>query len=417
MDVDVRSSGPERRQGRSGARGRRKWGAEAQHGVSVSAIGGGDGTGFEEPGRFSGPVGEEAQSPAHVAFDLVVGHVTETTGELILYSDASGAARLHVRLHEGSVWLTQRQLATLFSTSVQNVSQHLQGIYDDGESVAQETIKQFLIVQTEGSRQVSRKIDHYALPAIIALGYRVKSPVATRFRKWATERLEEFVVKGFTMDDERLKSRESADYFDELLARIRSIRASERRFYQKITDIYAQCSVDYDVDAEVTRTFYATVQNKLHFAIHGHTAAEIVQARADHTQPNMGLTTWKAGPSGPVRKADVLVAKNYLREDELQGLDRIVTMYLDFAEDQARRRRATTMTEWVERLDAFLRFNEREVLADAGRVSHALAELHASEEYERFQAVRRAIEAFEPVSDFDHVVERARLIDKKDGKA
>ncbi len=202
------------------------------------------------------------------------------TGELLLYTDAAGASRVHVRLHEGSVWLTQRQLATLFSTSVQNVNQHLQGIYEEGELLAAPTIKQFLIVQTEGSRQVSRQIDHYALPAIIALGYRVKSAVGTRFRQWATERLEEFVVKGFTMDDERLKSREAADYFDELLERIRAIRASERRFYQKITDIYAQCSVDYDDGSEITRTFYAKVQNKLHFAIHGHTAAEVVHARS-----------------------------------------------------------------------------------------------------------------------------------------
>ncbi len=341
--------------------------------------------------------------------------MTEPTGELLIYTDDAGTSRVHVRLYDGSVWMTQRQLATLFSTSVQNVSQHLQGIFEEGELDVQGTIKQFLIVQTEGSRQVSRRVDHYALPAIIALGYRVKSSVGTRFRQWATERLAEYVVKGFTMDDERLKSRESADYFDELLERIRAIRASERRFYQKIADIYARCSVDYDRSAEITRTFYATVQNKLHFAIHGRTAAEVIHERVDHTQPNMGLTTWKAGPGGPIRRADVTVAKNYLSEEELRELERIVTMFLDYAEDQARRRRAMTMADWVERLDLFLRFNEREVLPDAGRVSAALAEVRAAEEYERFQAVQRAIEASEPVSDFDRVVEAARRIEKKDG--
>jgi hypothetical protein len=341
--------------------------------------------------------------------------MTEPAGELLLYTDENGAVRLHVRLHDGSVWMTQRQLATLFSTSVQNVSQHLQGIVEEGELDVEGTIKQFLIVQTEGSRQVSRRVDHYALPAIIALGYRVKSPVGTRFRQWATERLAEYVVKGFTMDDARLKSRESADYFDELLERIRAIRASERRFYQKIADIYARCSVDYDGDAAITRTFYATVQNKLHFAIHGLTAAEVIHARADHTQPNMGLTTWKAGPAGPIRKADVTVAKNYLSEDDLRELERIVTMFLDYAEDQARRRRAMTMADWVERLDLFLRFNEREVLPDAGRVSAALAELRATEEYERFQSTQRAFEASELVSDFDRVVDAARRIEKHGG--
>jgi hypothetical protein len=313
--------------------------------------------------------------------------MTEAAGELLLYTDDSGAVRLHVRLYEGSIWMTQRQLATLFSTSVQSVSKHLQGIFDEGEVDGRATIKEFLIVGTEGSRQVTRRVDHYALPAIIALGYRVRSTAGTRFRQWATDRLAEYVVKGFTMDDARLKSRESADYFDELLERIRAIRASERRFYQKIADIYARCSVDYDGDAAITRTFYATVQNKLHFAIHGRTAAEVIRERADHTQPNMGLTTWKAGPSGPIRKADVTVAKNYLTEDELRELDRIVTM-----------------------------FHEREVLSDAGRVSAALAELCAGEEYERFQAAQRAIEASQPVSDFDRVVEATRRIEKQGGR-
>lgn len=341
--------------------------------------------------------------------------MTEPVGELLLYTDDSGTVRLHVRLVDETVWLSQALMAQLFGKDVRTISEHLRNIFDEGELDREATVRKFRIVQTEGSREVSREVEHYALPAILAVGYRVRSPQGTRFRQWATERLAEYVVKGFTMDDERLKSRESADYFDELLERIRAIRASERRFYQKIADIYARCSVDYDGRAEITRTFYATVQNKLHFAIHGRTAAEVVHERADHTQPNMGLTTWKAGPAGPIRKADVTVAKNYLSEGELRELERIVTMFLDYAEDQARRRRAMTMADWVERLDLFLRFNEREVLPDAGRVSAALAELRAAEEYERFQAAQHAIEATEPVSDFDRVVEAARRIEKKDG--
>lgn len=340
--------------------------------------------------------------------------MTEPAGELLIYTDDNGAVRLHVRLVDESVWLSQSLMAQLFGKDVRTISEHLRNIFDEGELDREATVRKFRIVRTEGSRDVSREVEHYALPAILAVGYRVRSPQGTRFRQWATERLAEYVVKGFTMDDERLKSRESADYFDELLDRIRAIRASERRFYQKIADIYARCSVDYDGNATITRAFYATVQNKLHFAIHGSTAAEIVHERADHTRPNMGLTTWKAAPGGPIRKADVAVAKNYLSEGELKELERIVTMFLDYAEDQARRRHAMTMAEWVERLDLFLRFNEREVLPDAGQVSHALAELRAAEEYERFQAAQRAIEATEPMSDFDRVVERARRIEKKD---
>lgn len=341
--------------------------------------------------------------------------MTEPAGEILLYTDDNGAVRLHVRLVDETVWLSQALMATLFGKDIRTINEHLRNIFDEGEIDRVATVRKFRIVRTEGSREVSREVEHYALPAILAVGYRVRSPQGTRFRQWATERLAEYVVKGFTMDDERLKSRESADYFDELLERIRAIRASERRFYLKIADIYARCSIDYDASAEITRTFYAAVQNKLHFAIHGHTAAEVIHERADHTQPNMGLTTWKAGPAGPIRKADVTVAKNYLSEDELRELDRVVTMFLDYAEDQARRRRAMTMADWVERLDLFLRFNEREVLPDAGRISAGLAELRAAEEYERFQAAQREIEASEPVSDFDRVLEAARRLEKQGG--
>ena len=342
--------------------------------------------------------------------------MSEAGGELLLYTDDNGDVQLHVRLVDETVWLTQALMAELYGRDVRTISEHLRNIFDEGELDRAVTVRKFRIVRTEGSRRVSREVEHYPLPAILAVGYRVRSTQGTRFRRWATERLSELVVKGFTMDDERLKSIESADYFDELLERIRAIRASERRFYQKLTDIYARCSIDYDRNAEITRTFYATVQNKLHFAIHGSTAAEIIHDRADHTQPNMGLTTWKAGPGGPIRKADVTVAKNYLSEEELSELERVVTMFLDYAEDQARRRRSMSMADWVDRLDLFLRFNEREVLADAGRVSRALAEVRAAEEYDRYQAARRAIEATEPVSDFDRIVERARQIEGKDGE-
>jgi hypothetical protein len=254
-------------------------------------------------------------------------------------------------------------------------------------------------------------VEHYNLDAILAVGYRVRSARGTAFRQWATARLSELLVKGFTMDDERLKQGRTLgdDYFDELLERIREIRASERRFYQKITDIYAT-SIDYDPKAEITQTFFATVQNKLHWAIHGHTAAEIIYRRADAGQPHMGLTTWKNAPHGPIRKADVTVAKNYLTEEEIRELNRIVTMYLDYAEDQARRRKPMYMADWVKKLDAFLAFNERDILATAGKVSQALAEERAHAEFEKYEAQRRRLEATTPTSDFDRFVEKTRTL-------
>ena len=258
-------------------------------------------------------------------------------GQVLIYQD--GATHLQVRLEGRSVWLTQRLIADLFQVSVPTVNEHLAGIYADKELDRTATIRSFRIVQTEGSRQVNRVIDHYSLDAILAVGYRVRSARGTTFRQWATARLSELLVKGFTLDDERLKEGRSVggDYFDELLERIRAIRASERMFYQKITDIYAT-SIDYDAAHHLSQTFFATVQNKLHFAIHGRTAAEVVKGRADAVKPNMGLTTWKNAPHGPIRKADVTVAKNYLSQPEIAELNRVVTMYLDFAEDQARRK-------------------------------------------------------------------------------
>jgi len=302
-----------------------------------------------------------------------------TTGEFLVYVDDDGSSRVQVRLAEGTVWLTQKVMADLYGKDVRTINEHLQNIYDEAELDPEATIRKFRIVRSEGSREVSRLVDHYPLPAILAVGYRVRSSQGTRFRQWATAKLDEYLVKGFLLDDERLKSGRNLgdDYFDELLERIREIRASERRFYQKITDIYARCSVDYDPSSEITQTFYATVQNKMHWAIHGHTAAELIHERADANKPHMGLTTWKRSPKGPIRKADVTIAKNYLSEEELRELNRVVTMYLDYAEDQARRRRPMTQADWVSKLDSFLEFNERNILTHAGQISHELAIEHA----------------------------------------
>jgi len=335
---------------------------------------------------------------------------------LVLFRPDDGGDALRVRIEGETVWLTQAQMAELFQTTKQNVSAHLRNIFAEGELQPGATVKKYLTVQNEGSRQVERLLDHYALDAILAVGYRVRSHRGTQFRQWATATLSEFLVKGFAMDDERLKEGRTLaasggrDYFDELLERIRDIRASERLFYQKITDIYAT-SIDYDKNAEITREFYAIVQNKLHWAIHGHTAAEIVRARADASKPNMGLMTWKNAPGGPIRKHDVANAKNYLNAEELQTLNRIVTMYLDYAEDQARSKRPMHMADWIKRLDAFLQFNERNILSHAGTVSKALAEEHAHREFAKHEEARRLREASEPVSDFDRVVEDVKRLE------
>jgi hypothetical protein len=335
---------------------------------------------------------------------------TPPDGQILIYKD--GGLNLQVRLDGQTVWLTQKLIAELFDVSVKTANEHLVNIYDEGELAAEATIRKFRIVQTEGSRQVSRLVDHYNLDAIVAVGLRVRSARGTTFRQWAIARLTELLTKGFTLDDERIKAGRTLgdDYFEELLARIRDIRSSERLFYQKITDIYAT-SIDYDKDSPITREFFATVQNKLHWAIHGKTAAEIVRLRADATKPHMGLTTWKNAPAGPVRKADVTVAKNYLTHDELDALNRIVSMYLDYAEDQARRKKTVTMAEWVAKLDAFLQFNERNILTHAGTVSHQLAEEHAHGEFAKFDAERLRRAAIEPTSDFDKIVDEVKRLE------
>jgi hypothetical protein len=316
---------------------------------------------------------------------------TPTSSEIVFYQGEDGRSRIQVRLDGGTVWLTQVSLAELFQTTKQNISLHIQNIFAEGELDPSATVKRYLTVQTEGSRQVRRAIDHYNLDVILAVGYRVRSHRGTQFRRWATERLREYVVKGFVLDDERLKEGRTlgADYFDELLERIREIRASEKRFYQKIRDLYA-LSIDYDPNTAETKEFFQIVQNKLHWAITGRTAAEIIAERADAEKPNMGLTTWKGAK---VRRADVTVAKNYLQEDEIRQLNRIVTMYLDYAEEQAERRHPLYMRDWRAKLDAFLAFNERDILKDAGRISAEIAQQLALEEYDKFERRRLAEEA------------------------
>ena len=325
-------------------------------------------------------------------------------GQIILYSTTDGAARIEVHLEDETFWLDQKRIAELFGVEIHTISYHLKEIFASGELVRDATVRRIRRVGREGSRAVSRDIDFYSLDAIIAVGYRVNSALATRFRIWATQTLKEFIVKGFVLDDERLKlnRRFGKDYFDELLERIREIRASERRFYLKITDIYEQCSIDYDPHAETTTTFFATVQNKLHWAVTGKTAAAIIAGRADASKPSMGLTTWKNAPHGKILKADVGVAKNYLIEREVKELERIVGMYLDYAENQAARQIPMRMTDWAERLDAFLRFNEYQVLTNAGQVTAEVAKRLAEEHYEAFRVRQDA--AFE--SDFEREVKR-----------
>lgn len=308
--------------------------------------------------------------------------------ELILYTSEDGQASIKLRAEEGTVWLSQAELAELFQTTPQNITQHVKAIYGEGELLPEATCKQNLQVRHEGQRQVRRPIRFYSLPMILAVGYRVRSPRGTQFRQWATRHLAEFLVKGFVMDDARLKDPAGWDYFDELLARIRDIRASEKRFYQKVRDIYAT-AVDYDKGSEAATLFFKKVQNKMLWAVTGQTAAELIATRADSALPNMGLTAWTGER---VRQKDVTVAKNYLGQPEMDELSRVVTMYLDYAEDQARRRKTMTMAEWEDRLDAFLAFNEREVLTHAGKLRAEVAEKLALERYAVFDTRRREAE-------------------------
>lgn len=323
--------------------------------------------------------------------------------EIILYTTPDGVAKVEVAYEEETFWLNQKQMADLFGVDIRTISEHLGNIFRTGELAEESVVRNFRITAADGK---SYDTKHYALDAIIGVGYRVNSKQATQFRIWATNTLKEFVIKGFVLDDERLKlnKRFGKDYFDELIERIREIRASERRFYLKITDLYEQASIDYDPKAEITKTFFATVQNKLHWAVTGQTAAEIIAERADAQKPSMGLTTWKNAPEGKILKGDVSIAKNYLIEKEIKELERIVTMYLDYAEDRAARQIPMKMADWVDRLDAFLQFNEREVLTHPGKVSAAVAKRLAEEQYEQFRV--KQDQAFE--SDFEREVKRIK---------
>jgi hypothetical protein len=306
--------------------------------------------------------------------------------DFLMYQTEDGETKIDVRLEDETVWMTQKSIAELYQKGLPTINEHIKNIYNEGELSEFSTLRKNRIVQNEGGREISRETNFYNLEMIIAVGYRVRSHRGTQFRQWATNRLNEYLVKGFTMDDERLKEIRNigSDYFAELLERIRDIRASEKRFYLKITDIYAT-SIDYDSKSLTAREFFATVQNKLHYAIHGMTAAELINARVDASKDNMGLQTFKGDK---VRKTDITVAKNYLSETELKSLNRIVTMYLDYAEDQAERQQPMYMSDWKEKLDAFLKFNDREILENAGRIKKEIADSLALTEYEIFNQNR-----------------------------
>lgn len=320
--------------------------------------------------------------------------------QFVIYQSENGQIKLDVRFVDETVWLTQLLMAELFGTTPENVLMHLKNIYSEGELDPNSTAKDFLVVRQEGARQVKRTLKHYNLDAILSVGYRVKSAVATRFRIWATQQLREYIVKGFLLNDERLKNPDQPfDYFDELTRRIQDIRTSERRFYQKITEIYAT-SVDYDPTQAESIAFFQTVQNKMHWAITGETAAEIIHTRADSNQPYMGLTNWRGGK---VRKADVSIAKNYLNADELAALNNLVEQYLVFAEGQAMRRVPMTMNDWIAKLHGFLTINDRDILSHAGKISHEVAKAFAELEYVNFNKTQVA-QADQLESDFDRSV-------------
>lgn len=321
--------------------------------------------------------------------------------QILFYQSEDGKSRIEVRLDEGTVWLSQALIAELYQTSIPNINIHIRNILKEGEHSPNSVIKDYLTTAADGKNY---RTLYYNLDMILSIGYRVRSHRGTQFRRWATERLREYLIKGFVMDDLRLKEGRSigADYFDELLERIRDIRASEKRFYQKIRDIYT-LAIDYDPHADTTHEFFQTVQNKLHWAITGHTAAELIAERADATKPNMGLTAWKGAK---VRKGDVTVAKNYLNETEIGNLNRIITMYLDYAEMQAQKKQPVYMRDWKGRLDAFLRFNEQEILQDKGTISMEIAQQLALEEYDKFSARRLVDEAALPDPEFERVVKQ-----------
>jgi len=327
------------------------------------------------------------------------------TGEVLLYQTEDGRTRIECRFENETLWLSQAMMADLFQVTIPTINEHLKGIYAEGELEPDPTIRKFRIVRLEGARQVTREIEHYNLEAILAVGFRVRSHRGTQFRQWAIASLQEYLLKGFLLDDERLKNPPGPgvpDYFDEMLERIRDIRASEKRMYLQVRDIFA-LAADYQPDTAETQQFFQIIQNKLHWAATNKTAAELISERADHTKPNMGLTSWKGAK---VRKTDVTIAKNYLREGEIQELNRIVAMYLDYAEDQARRRQMLYMRDWREKLDAFLQFNERDILTHAGKVAKEVADKLALDHYEKFYARRLTAETQADERAFQEAVKK-----------
>ena len=337
--------------------------------------------------------------------------IRNSTAEFLIFTGQAGENSIEVRVEGETVWLSQRFMAKLFEVDVRTINEHLSNIYQSGEQSQEATIRKFRIVQKEGNREVGRVIEHYNLAAIIAVGFRVNSVRATQFRQWAIQVLKEFSIKGYVIDKKRMENGAflGEDYFEHLLEEIREIRLSERRFYQKITDIYST-SVDYNRDAPTTREFFAKVQNKLHFAIHGHTAAELIMERADSKKPKMGLSSWEKAPDGKIVKTDVVVAKNYLSKEELESLGRIVNAYLDLAEERARRKIPMTMEDWAKRLDMFLEFDDREILQNPGKVTAKIAKDHAESEFEKYRIVQDRL--FE--SDFDRHIKKLLQEDKSD---
>lgn len=335
--------------------------------------------------------------------------IRNSTAEFLIFTGQAGEQSIEARYEDETVWLSQKLMAELFAVSVPTINEHLKNIYETGELSREATIRNFRIVQSEGGRDVARQVDFYNLDAIISVGYRVNSVRATQFRQWATQVLRDFALKGYLLDKKRLENGSflGEEYFEQLLEEIREIRLSERKFYQKITDIYAT-SIDYNKDAPTTRAFFATVQNKLHFAIHGHTAAELIIDRADSDKTHMGLTTWERAPGGKIGKTDVSVAKNYLAKEELESLGRIVNAWLDLAEDRASRNIPMTMEDWATRLDEYLRFTDREVLFDSGKASMEMAKQHAETEFEKYRIVQDRL--FE--SDFDKSIKALLERDK-----
>jgi len=338
-------------------------------------------------------------------------HIRNSTAEFLIFTSQAGERSIEARYEDETIWLTQKLMAELFAVSRENITMHLRGIYESGELQEEATCKDFLQVRREGSRQVRRAVAHYNLDAIISVGYRVNSLRATQFRQWATQVLREFAIRGYVLDNKRLENGAflGVDYFERLLEEIREIRLSERRFYQKVTDVYAT-AVDYNVDAPTTRSFFSSVQNALHFAVHGRTAAELIRERADADQPHMGLTTWDKAPRGRIVRSDVVVGKNYLSKDELDELGRLVNSFLDLAESQARRRIPMTMEDWAGRLRSFLDLWQADVLEGRGTVSMDEAKQHALSEFERYRAVQDQVY----VSDFDRLINDGPTVDGSD---